>query len=70
MMKISMLEILNNAKVKTQEEEIKQWQEEYKDIKLENWSFDAIKEWAKNMEDKDIKKRIEAYIEIFEEKLA
>lgn len=67
-LKIELLEILNNAKTKNQDDEIKKWLEKYRDIKFKSWSFEELKEWANLIKDKIAAKRIEKYIKIFEDK--
>jgi tetratricopeptide (TPR) repeat protein len=62
-----MLDIITNAKTKSQDNEIKKWQSDYDDIKEAIWEFSIIREWIKNSSyDNKIKVRIERYIQIFE----
>ncbi len=59
-----MLQIFEKAKEFEQDDEIKEWQIKFKDIKLVNWSFDELESWAETLEDR-VKERILRYIEIF-----
>ena len=65
LLKFEMLQIFENAKNSNQDDEIKAWQIKFKDIKMENWSFDELKTWAETLED-EAKERILKYIDIFE----
>ena len=65
LLKFEMLQIFENAKNSNQDDEIKAWQIKFKDIKMENWSFDELKTWAETLEDES-KERILKYIDIFE----
>lgn len=69
LLKVELLEIINNAKIKKQDTEIELWLENYIDVKFESWSFDELKSWAKTLENKEGRERIEKYISIFEKKL-
>ena len=59
-----MLQIFEKAKKFNQDDEIKEWQIKFKDVKLVNWSFDELETWADNLEN-EVKERILRYIEIF-----
>jgi tetratricopeptide (TPR) repeat protein len=66
---IEMMGIINNAKTKAQDNEIKIWLEKYEDMKFADWNFDELKSWSKTIKDCEAKERIEKYIAIFEKKL-
>ncbi|MDN5113826.1 tetratricopeptide repeat protein [Aliarcobacter butzleri] len=59
------IKILEKAKDSNQDEEIKNWQIEFKDVELGDWSFKELKTWAETLED-EVKKRVLRYIDIFE----
>ena len=65
MMKYKILEILENSKIQNRDIEIAQWREEFKDFRLNHWTFDELKDWADRLES-GIKERILGYISIFE----
>ncbi len=66
LMQLEMLQILEKAKIITQDNEIKQWQEKYKDMSLNNWSFDDLDTWIETLEEEP-KQRLEKYLAIFKE---
>lgn len=67
---IDMLLILQNAKTFSQDQEIKVWSEQYKDIKVPTWGFDELEKWISNATYSDeVKQRISSYIEIFKTQL-
>jgi len=43
----------------------KEWDEKYKDIKIESWDFEELDEWANNTKDKDKKAKLKNAIKIF-----
>ena len=62
-----MLDIIDRAKIQSQDNEIQKWQSEYKDYKYKDWVFDDLKIWIKHSSyDKETKSRIKNYIKIFE----
>ena len=65
LLKFEMLKILEKAKDFNQDEKIKNWQIEFKDTKLKDWSFDELKSWAETLEG-EVKERVLRYIDIFE----
>ncbi|MCT7615806.1 tetratricopeptide repeat protein [Aliarcobacter butzleri] len=65
LLKFEMLKILEKAKDTNQDEKIKNWQIEFKDTKLKDWSFDELKTWAETLEG-EAKERVLRYIDIFE----
>ncbi|MPL73551.1 hypothetical protein SDC9_19356 [bioreactor metagenome] len=65
LLKFEMLKILDKAKDTNQDEEIKNWQIKFKDVKLKDWSFDELKSWFETLED-EAKERVLRYIDIFE----
>ncbi|WP_323587681.1 tetratricopeptide repeat protein [Aliarcobacter butzleri] len=65
LLKFEMLKILDKAKDTNQDEEIKNWQIKFKDVKLKDWSFDELKSWVETLED-EAKERVLRYIDIFE----
>ena len=64
-LKFEMLQIFEKAKDSNQDDEIKNWQIKFKDIKLENWSFIELKIWAETFKSEE-KERLLRYINIFE----
>ncbi|WP_323669163.1 tetratricopeptide repeat protein [Aliarcobacter butzleri] len=65
LLQFEILKILEKAKDSNQDEEIKNWQIEFKDVELGDWSFKELKTWAETLEEKP-KKRVLRYIDIFE----
>ena len=65
MMKISMLEILNNAKKLDQDKALQEWKEIYKEQSLGDWGFDELDEWNESMTDENVKQRVKKYIDEF-----
>ncbi|MCG3714954.1 hypothetical protein L5F64_05175 [Aliarcobacter butzleri] len=65
LLKFEMLKILEKAKDFNQDEKIKNWQIEFKDTNLDDWSFNELKSWAKTLEG-EVKERVLRYIDIFE----
>ena len=55
-----MLQIFEKAKDFNQNEEIKQWQIKFKDIKLKERSFDELRTWAETLDD-EAKRRVLKY---------
>ncbi len=65
-----MLEIIDNAKKISQDTEVAEWLETYKDIKSKAWSFNELKEWINSSSyGEDVKSRINSYIDTFEKHL-
>ncbi len=62
---MEMLDILKNAQDINQDERLEEWKNTYKNYQFENWSFDTLKEWNEQMEDKGEKARIKGYIDEF-----
>ena len=62
---LEMLQIFEKAKDSNQDDEIKDWQIKFKDVKLENWSFNELKIWAETFKSEE-KERLLRYINIFE----
>ncbi|MCG3692597.1 coiled-coil domain-containing protein [Aliarcobacter butzleri] len=60
-----MIQILEKAKDFNQDKEIEKWQLKFKDINLDDWSFDELKTWAETLQD-EAKERVLRYIDIFE----
>ncbi|MCG3660245.1 tetratricopeptide repeat protein [Aliarcobacter butzleri] len=65
LLKFEMLKILEKVKDFNQDEKIKNWQIEFKDTNLDDWSFNELKSWAKTLEG-EVKERVLRYIDIFE----
>jgi len=65
LLQFEMLQIFEKAKDTNQDEKIKNWQIEFKDVELGDWSFKELKTWAETLED-EVKKRVLRYIDIFE----
>ncbi len=62
---MEMLDILKDARYKFKMIDQKSGKEKYKNYQFENWSFDTLKEWNEQMEDKEEKARIKGYIDEF-----
>lgn len=60
-----MIEILENSISQNQDDAISQWQNDFRNVVLEEWSFNELKIWALTLE-KEAKERILNYIKIFE----
>lgn len=60
-----MIQIFEKAKDTNQDEEIKNWQIEFKDVKIKDWNFFELKTWAETLED-EAKEKVLRYIDIFE----
>lgn len=65
LMAYKMLKILENSKTRKQDIETAQWKVEFKNVKLNDWNFDILKDWADKL-DTVPKERILGYIQIFE----
>ncbi|RXK15103.1 hypothetical protein CP985_10145, partial [Malaciobacter mytili LMG 24559] len=66
LIQLEMLQILEKAKIITQDNEVKQWQEKYKDISLNNWSFKELDIWVESLEEEP-KQRLKKYLTIFKD---
>jgi hypothetical protein len=65
-----LLRIIDKARESLQDNEIARWQEEYKEIKDPDWSFEDLKAWITNSSHKEeVKNRISGYIDTFEKHL-
>lgn len=64
---IGMLTIIKNAQDLPQDEELKRWQENYKDYKLSDWDFSELRKWVNKMEYPESQIRISQYLDIFEQ---
>ena len=62
---LDMYNILKNAQEENQDEAIKEWEKKYKDYRFENWSFEELQRWNRDMEDSEAKKRIKRYLDGF-----
>ncbi len=62
---LEMLQILKNAQDINQDDAMKRWMDKYKNYKFENWSFETLKEWNSQMEDKEERIRIRNYLNEF-----
>ncbi|SFV67365.1 hypothetical protein MNB_SV-12-518 [hydrothermal vent metagenome] len=62
---LEMLTILRNAQELNQDKAIQRWKDEYKDYHFENWSFEELKKWNNQMEDKKERDRIRGYLNDF-----
>ncbi|RZV13536.1 hypothetical protein D3M61_06560 [Aliarcobacter butzleri] len=65
LLQFEMLKILEKAKDTNQDKEIEKWQLKFKDINLDDWSFNELKSWAETLEG-EVKERVLRYIDIFE----
>lgn len=65
-----LLNIIENAKNASQDQEVKKWIDDYKDIKIKNWNFKELRKWiANSSHNEEVKNRINDYIDIFEKHL-
>ena len=65
-----LLDIIENAKNTSQDQEVEAWINDYKDIKNKNWSFKELRKWIDNSShNEEVKNRINGYIDIFEKYL-
>ena len=62
---LDMLNILKNAQVSNQDENMKIWQEENREYYFSNWSFKELKQWNEQMEEGEEKQRIKLYLNKF-----
>ncbi len=62
---LEMLQILKDAQDINQDEAMERWKDKYKNYKFDNWSFDTLKEWNNQMEDREERARIKTYINEF-----
>jgi len=62
---LDMYNILKNAQEENQDEAMKEWERQYKDYRFENWSFEELQRWNRDMEDSEAKKRIKRYLDGF-----
>ena len=62
---LDMYDILKNAQEDNQDEAMKEWEKKYKDYRFENWSFEELQRWNRDMEDSEAKRRIKRYLDGF-----
>jgi len=62
---LDMYNILKNAQEENQDKAMKEWERQYKDYRFENWSFEELQRWNRDMEDSEAKKRIKRYLDGF-----
>ncbi len=65
LMQIDMLDIIHGAIRKDQSKKIKKWNEDYKKIKMIDYSFDWLEKWAETIDNREARERIKKYIMIF-----
>jgi len=63
--KYDMLKVFENIS-KCKENGLNEWLEKYKDVTIGGWSFNELKEWINNYENKEIKEKLLEALDIFE----
>jgi len=63
---LEMLEIIKNSQNIDQEDALAQWKNNYQNYAFPDWSFQELRRWSRNMEDKESQDRVKSYIDIFE----
>lgn len=63
---LKMLDIIKNSQYLEQDEALNEWKEEYKEYHFDDWSFQEMKRWVNQMEDRDSQERVKKYIKTFE----
>lgn len=63
---LKMLDIIKNAEDLNQDEALSEWKKEYTDYHFPNWSFQELRAWMMNIEDKETRERVSKYIDAFQ----
>ena len=63
---LEMLDIIKNAQYLEQDDALETWKEEHKEYYFDNWSFQEMRRWINQMDDKGTRERVKRYIDAFE----
>jgi uncharacterized protein YeaC (DUF1315 family) len=63
---LEMLDIIKNAQYLEQDDAFEAWKEENNEYYFDNWSFQEMRRWMNQMEDKGTRERVKHYIDAFE----
>jgi uncharacterized protein YeaC (DUF1315 family) len=63
---LEMLDIIKNSQYLEQDDAFETWKEEHKKYYFDNWSFQEMRRWMNQMEDKETRERVGKYIDAFE----
>jgi uncharacterized protein YeaC (DUF1315 family) len=63
---LEMLDIIKNAQYLEQKDAFETWEKENKEYYFDNWSFQEMRRWMNQMEDKETRERVKKYIDAFE----
>ena len=64
---LDMLNIIKNAQDLNQDEALAEWKNNHGDYHFDDWSFQEVRRWINNVEDKETRERVIKYINAFED---